>query len=151
MANKLYDIARKKFAQGDINWETDAIKMLLISETDGGPYAGNVTDTTALGSITAAARNYGAGTDPTPAAYLEGIAMDGRTVDTNGACRCDNITFETIGAENNDSRIKAVVIFRETDDTPIAYLDSATGLPITPNGGAIIVVPDGGTNGLFRL
>lgn len=149
MANQLYDIARKKFAEGDINWTTDSIKMLLISET--GNYSFDAGHTTALGTISASARNYGAGTDPTPAAYLEGIPMDGRLVSTNGACRCENITFETIGAENNDSRIKAVVIFRESDDTPIAYLDSATGLPITPNGGAIIVVPDGGTNGLFRL
>lgn len=147
MANVLYDVARKEFASKGIDWNNDSLAMLLIAR-DGTTYNVDVTHTKALDNIPLAARNYGEGT---PAAYYEGIPIPNPTVSDNGACRCTNITFETIGASNNTNPIKAVVIYRTTDDTPIAYLDSATGLPITPNGGAIIVVPDAGTNGLFRL
>ena len=33
----------------------------------------------------------------------------------------------------------------------IAYIDTATGLPITPNGGDIIVTWDNGTNKIFKV
>ena len=67
----------------------------------------------------------------------------------------------TFAAVNGPS-IEALVIYREvlgTDGvTPdeaasplIAYIDTATGLPITPNGGDIIVTWDNGINKIFRL
>ena len=47
------------------------------------------------------------------------------------------------------------MIYRDTGTEAtsplIAYIDTATGLPITPNGGDIIVVWDDGANKIFRL
>ena len=51
---------------------------------------------------------------------------------------------------------EALVIYKEvsagdqTQNIPLAFIDTATGLPITPNGGDIIVVWDGGANRIFR-
>ena len=39
----------------------------------------------------------------------------------------------------------------EATSALIAYIDTATGLPITPNGGDIIVNWDNGANKIFRL
>ena len=48
-----------------------------------------------------------------------------------------------------------MLIYKDTGDNAtsplIALIDSATGLPITPNGGDIIVVWDNGANKIFKL
>ena len=48
-----------------------------------------------------------------------------------------------------------LVIYRDTGvegtSALIAYIDAATGLPITPNGGDIIVAWDNGANKIFKL
>ena len=53
----------------------------------------------------------------------------------------------------NTDTIKAVLVDTGTDSTSplIAFIDTATGLPITPNGGDIIVTWDNGPNKLFKL
>ena len=51
--------------------------------------------------------------------------------------------------------IEAIVLYKDTgtDSTSplIAFIDTATGLPITPNGGDIIVTWDNGANKIFKL
>jgi len=51
--------------------------------------------------------------------------------------------------------IEAIVLYKDTgtDSTSplIAFIDTATGLPITPNGGDIIVTWDNGPNKIFKL
>ncbi|MNC44515.1 hypothetical protein D3C75_934250 [compost metagenome] len=51
--------------------------------------------------------------------------------------------------------IEAIVIYADTgteSTSPlIAFIDTATGLPITPNGGDIIVTWDNGTNKIFKV
>ena len=53
------------------------------------------------------------------------------------------------------STINAIVIVKDTGTEAtsplIAYIDTATGLPITPNGGDIIVTWDNGINKIFRV
>ena len=51
--------------------------------------------------------------------------------------------------------IEAIVIYVDTGTEAtsplIAYIDTATGLPITPNGGDIIVTWDNGVNKIFKV
>ena len=51
--------------------------------------------------------------------------------------------------------IEAIIIYSDTGTEAtsplIAYIDTATGLPITPNGGDIIVTWDNGANKIFKL
>lgn len=141
MANSLYDKGRQRFLEAQLNWLTDAIKVVMV---DTAVYAFASTHEF-FASIPASARI----TAPT--------TLTNKT-STNGAADAQDVTFAAV----NGPSIEALVIYREvlgTDGiTPdeaasplIAYIDTATGLPITPNGGDIIVTWDNGINKIFRL
>jgi hypothetical protein len=142
MANTLYDKARYRFATGSINWLTDTFKVLLV---DTGAYTPNFSAHEYLSDIGESARNFGD-------AGVAGVAITNPTVESNGAVDGSDVTFTNVSG----TTIEAVVIYKDVSGTPassplIAYLDTATGLPITPNGGNIIVTWDNGVNRIFRL
>lgn len=68
-----------------------------------------------------------------------------------GAADAADVTFTSV----TGASIEAIVIYKDTSSEAtsplIAYIDTATGLPITPNGGDIIVTWDNGTNKIFKL
>lgn len=143
MANTLYDNARRLFALGEINWDTDVLHCFLVNAN----YTFNAAHTM-LESIPTNARDYGT----TEAA---GVLMPAatNTVESNGAVNAAAVRFVT--CEVGDPAVTAIVIARintdPTDSELIYYADVATGLPITPNGGDIIVTWSTGTNKIFRL
>ena len=54
------------------------------------------------------------------------------------------------------SQVVALVIYKDTGDNAtsplIAFIDSASaGLPVTPNGGNIVIAWDNGTNRIFKV
>ena len=61
------------------------------------------------------------------------------------------MTFTSVSGPS----IEAIVIYKDTGSEAtsplIAYIDTATGLPITPNGGDIIVTWDNGANRIFKV
>jgi len=142
MANQLYNNARKGFALGQFNWETDNIRAMLVRTIGYTFSAGNLY----VAAIDAAARVPSTG-DSTGA----GILLAGKIVSDNGALRANNVQFVDVSG----TAIGAVVLYRDSGNPAtsplIAWLDTATGLPITPNGGSIIVTWDVGDNGIFRL
>lgn len=143
MANTLYDSARKGFALGDFDWEADDIRVILV---DTSQYTYSAAHTT-LANIAVGARVGG----------NNGVALatttgEGYGVQSNGAVDAGDATFTSVSGAS----IEAIVIYKyvsatDGDNPLIAYLDSATGLPITPNGGDIIITWDNGTNKIFRL
>jgi hypothetical protein len=138
MANQLYDIARAEFAKGTIDWENDTFKVLLI---DTGNYTLSQSHTT-LADIAVSSR---VGSET-------GVSLPDTKVETNGALDAEDVTFTAVA---NTASVEAIIIYRDTG-TPstmylIAYMDTATGLPITPNGGDIIITWDNGTNRILRL
>jgi hypothetical protein len=134
MANILYNKARQRFLEGSINWNTDTIKAVLV---DAGAYTVNAADEF-YSSIAGGAR------------ISASVALASKTT-TDGAADAADTTFIAVSGTS----IEAIVIFKDTgsDATSplIAYIDSGTGLPITPNGGDIIVNWDNGTNKIFRV
>ena len=62
-----------------------------------------------------------------------------------------NITFSAV----TGATAGAIVIFIDsgvdTTSNLVAYIDTATGLPVTPNGGDITVTWDTGANKIFKL
>jgi hypothetical protein len=146
MANQLYDIARNKFAKGEFDWEELTLKGLLVRAD----YTFSASDTI-LADIPAADRNYGTVVTEGVNAYRDGNTLSTATVETNGACDALDLTFADIPAGQDD--VRAIVLFGNDGvaDYLIAYLDTATGLPIAPNGGDIIVTWDNGDNKIFRL
>ena len=133
--NTLFDKARERFLTGSINWNTDTIKAVLV---------------TSAYSLNASAHEYYA--DITPAAIVAGPVTLTSKAATSGAADAADITFTAVTAGVN---VEAIVLYKDTG-TPstsplIAYLGNPTGLPITGNGGDIIVVWDNGTNKIFRV
>lgn len=141
MANSLYDPARSTMLKTGIDWDnntTATFKAILI---DTGQYTVDLVNHNALDDIPAGAR-------------IKTATLTGRAV-VSGAADADDTTFTSVPAGASTAAIlEAVVIYKDTGtegtSALIAYIDSATGLPITPNGGDIIVVWDNGTNRIFK-
>jgi len=135
MANALFDKARQRFLEGQFNWNTDTIKAVLV---DTGTYTVNLSAHEFLSDIGTGARI------ATPGAFT------GKAT-TGGAADANDVTFTSV----TGASIEAIVLYKDTgtDATSplIAFIDTATGLPITPNGGDIIVTWDNGANKIFKL
>lgn len=141
MANALYDKYRESQLSGTgaVAWGTgsggDTIKAVLV---DTAAYTVNLATHQFLSDIAAGAR---IATSP---------AFAGKTV-TAGVADANDLTFAAVTGPT----IEALVIFKDTG-TPatsplIGWIDSATGLPATPNGTDIPVVFDNGPNKIFKL
>lgn len=135
MANTLYDFARQRFLEAQINWMTDVIKVLLI---DTGAYTPQTSVHQYLADIPISARIAGP------------VTLVSKST-AGGAADAADCTFTSV----TGSSIESIVIYSDsgTEATSplIAYIDTATGLPITPNGGDIIVTWDNGTNKIFKV
>jgi hypothetical protein len=70
---------------------------------------------------------------------------------TAGVFNAANVTLTAV----TGSAVNYIVIYADsgTDSTSrlIALIDTATGLPVTPNGGDITITWDTGTNKIFKL
>lgn len=135
MANTLYDLGRKRFLEANINWLTDTVKVVLV---DTGSYTPNFTAHEYFADVSVGAR-------VTPSVTLVGKDTAG------GAADASDVTFTSVSGPS----IEAIIIYKDTGTEAtsplIAYIDTATGLPITPNGGDIIVTWDNGPNKIFKL
>ena len=135
MANALFDKARQRFLEGQFNWNTDTIKAVLV---DTGTYTVNLSAHEFLSDVGSGSRIATSG------------AFTGKAT-TGGAADANDVTFTSV----TGASIEAIVLYKDTgtDATSplIAFIDTATGLPITPNGGDIIVTWDNGANKIFKL
>ena len=135
MANTLYDYCRQRFLESQINWMTDTVKVILVS-------TGAYTPQTAVHQYLA---------DIPVSARIAGPVTLTAKATTGGAADAADCTFTSVSG----ATINAIVIYKDTGTEAtsplIAYIDTATGLPITPNGGDIIVTWDNGVNKIFRV
>lgn len=155
MANALYDKARESFLGQSpaLDFDTDTIKVALVNTVTPGttPYTVNLATHQYLtdlgGSGVASAANG-------PIVQISG-ALSSKTV-TAGVADAADVTFSAVANFQSGSAIEALVVFKDNGGTVatsplIAYIDTATGLPVTPNGGDITVVWDNGANKIFKL
>lgn len=135
MASGLYAKGREGFLDGSIDWDTDDIRVILIDVAD---YTVNLSTHDFLDDIAGAARVAVSG------------SLTGKTV-TDGVADANDVTFSAVTGDPSE----ALVIYKHTgtDATSrlIAYIDSATGLPVTPDGNDIITRWDNGANKIFKL
>ena len=154
MPNTLYDFARRKLLAGEVDWASAdnnntpgafPFKVCLVRTG-----AGNYTFSAAHDNMSQVAgfiANTSAGT-ATAIATLNNLLTT-----SAGAADADDVTFTQV---TSGQTINAIVIYMEVSSSnqasnlPLAYIDTATGLPITANGGDIIVTWDGGPNRIFR-
>lgn len=135
MANSLYSKGRQGFLDGSIDWDTDDIRVVLVDAAD---YVVALATHQFLSDVPAIGRVAVSG------------SLTAKTA-TDGVADAADITFTSVTGDPSE----ALVIYKHTgvDTTArlIAYIDTATGLPITPDGGNITVAWDNGANKIFKL
>lgn len=135
MANALYDSGRNAFLTGDIDWVADDIRVILVDTND---YTVNLSTHDFLDDVPGIARVSVSG------------AMTGKTA-VAGVADADDVTLVAVTGDPSE----ALVIYRHTGveatSQLIAYIDSAAGLTLTPNGSSVQISWDAGSNKIFRL
>jgi hypothetical protein len=135
MANALYDKGREAFLSGTISWSSDNIKVVL---TDAADYTVNLATHQFLSDVASGGRVATSGN------------LASKTV-TAGVADAADVTFSAVTGDQSE----CLVIYKDTGSAAtsplIAYIDTATGLPVTPNGADITVTWDNGSNKIFKL
>jgi hypothetical protein len=134
MANVLYDPGRQAFLEADLDWTGQDMRVILVD----------------LADYTFSAAHQFLTSVPAGARVAVSGALTGKTA-TSGVADADDVTFTAVTGDPSE----ALVIYQHTgvDATSrlVAYIDTATGFPVTPNGGNITVTWDSGANRIFRL
>ena len=135
MANALYDLGRESFLKGEISWNTDNIKAVLV---DTALYTPNLATNQFLSDI------------PVGARVATSSNLTSKTT-AAGVADADDVVFPSVSG----ATVEAVVLYQDTGTAStsrlIGYIDAATGLPVTPSGGNVTVVWDSGANRIFKL
>lgn len=142
MANALYAPGREGFLAGEIDWDTAVIKAALVRGYTFSSAHKFVSEVTGAGGTLAATS----------------AALSSKTV-TGGTADAADITFSAVAANASGH---VLIVFQASAVTGgadvassaqrlIAYLDTGTLLPVTPNGGDITVTWDSGSNKIFTL
>lgn len=133
MANTLYDKGRESFLKGEISWGSDDIKIALV---DTGTYSVNASTHQFLSDLSGV------------------IATSGNLASkttTAGIADAADVVLSAVSGSTGE----AIIIYKDSgEDTTsrlIAYIDAATGLPVTPNGSDLTIVWDNGVNKIFKL
>ncbi|MGL5915340.1 MAG: hypothetical protein ACRCZG_03680 [Culicoidibacterales bacterium] len=135
MANAMYTKAKQKLLEANINFSTDAIKAVAV---DLAAYTVNLATHEFLSDIPAGAR-------------IATSANLGTKTVTDGVFDAADISIAGV----TGATIEAVVLYKDTGvaatSALIAILDTATGLPFTPNGGSLDLQWSNGTSKIFAL
>jgi hypothetical protein len=133
MANVLYDTGRNAFLRGEVAWQTDAIKAVLVDLAD---YTPNLATHQFLSDIPLAAR------------VATSANLTGKTTVAGVADAADPVFAGATG-----DQAEVIVLYKDTGTATtsqlIVYIDTATGLPVTPNTGDINVAFH--ASGIFKL
>jgi len=144
MANALYGKGREEFLGGDIDWDAGNIKLLLydasqspdidvdyLCDKDTIPDVDRVTN--------GLSGNFASKTKTLGVADADDVVLT--------AVTGNEVVGFVIGLDGGGGFVSQ----SGTTDLLIANIDTATGLPVTPNGGNITVAWDNGANKIFKL
>lgn len=135
MANALYGKGREAFLSGDIDWLVDTIKVALID--------------TAAYTVSIDVHDFW---DDASAGLVGTAQTLGTKTATLGVADAADVSFTGLVAAPS---IEALIIYKDTG-TPstsnlIAYIDTATGLPVAAGATQVDVAWDSGANKIFKL
>jgi hypothetical protein len=146
VTNALFDPGREGFLLGEINWSaTPTIKVVLTRSYTFTASHKFVSDTTGAGAV-----------------LISTVTLGSRS-GTNGIANSSvTLTFPAVPTQAGNASATSMLIFMSSAVTGgadvatsaqrlIAYIDSATNLPVVPNGGDITVGWDSGSNKIFKL
>ena len=133
MANALYPKAKESFINGHINMSANTITIALV---DTGVYTYSTS--------------HQFRSDVSNSAVIASTTLSNKTV-ASGVFDADDATFSSVTGANCEALIIYADTGIQTTSRLIAYIDSATGLPILPNGGDITVAFSSGASKIFAL
>ena len=133
MSNALYDSGRERFLGGDLDWDANTIKASLLDAAD---YTINLTTDDFWNDV------------PGAAVVADSSALASKTK-VAGVADAADVTWSTVSGD-----VSEYVNIRQDTGTSstsalIGNFDTATGLPVTPNGGNINLVFN--ASGIFKL
>ena len=142
MANALYSAGREGFLAGEIDWDTAVIKVALVRSYTFSASHKFVSDVTGASGVL----------------HVTSAALASKTV-TGGTADAADVTFTAVASNASGH---SLLVFQASAVTGgadvaassqrlIAYIDTGTNLPITPNGGDVTVAWDSGSNRIFTL
>lgn len=133
MANALYAKGRESFLKGEISWSADNIKTVLV---DTATYTVDLANHQFLSDIPAGER------------VATSANLTAKTT-TAGTADAADVTFSSVSGDQSEALVVYQDSGAEGTSRLIAYIDTASGLPVTPNGGDISVQWDAA--GIFTL
>lgn len=130
MANAIFDPGREGFLAGEIDWDTAVIKVALVRSYTFSAAHKFVSDVTTAGGVL----------------HATSAALSSKSV-TSGVADAADVTFSSVTANANghsllifqSSAVTGGADVAATAQRVIAWLDTGTNLPVTPNGGDITV------------
>lgn len=142
MANALFPLGREGFLAGEIDFDTAVIKVALVRGYTYDTADKFVSDVTGGGGTL----------------HATSAALASKTV-TEGTADAADITFTAVTANANghgllvfqSSAVGGGADVAASAQRVIAWYDTGTNLPVTPNGGDISVAWDAGSNRIFTL
>jgi hypothetical protein len=134
MANSLYDAGREGFLNATNDWDSDH-RVILHDDADD---TVNLATDNFLDDVAAAARVAVSGALASPTS-------------TAGVADAADITLNTVTGDPFERLVIYQHTGTESTSDLVASIDTATGLPTTPNGGNITIVWDSGANRIFKL
>ena len=140
MANQLYTKAKEDFLNGNLNLASNTITVLLV-DTDVYTFSASHEDRADI---------------PNTAVVSSNTLFN--TTTTGGVFDADDTVFTAVSGAN----CEAIVLYhntgsaesdgaRQADSRLIAFFDTASGLPILPNGGDITVRYSDAVTKIFSL
>ena len=135
----LFPLGREGFLAGEIDWDTATIKIALCrgytyDATD--KFVSDLTGVTQVATATLGTKS-----------VTQGVAdaADGTFGAVGAGAACDCIILYQASA------VGGGVDVATSAQRLIAFIDTATGLPVTPNGGEVTFAFDSGANKIFKL
>lgn len=135
MANALYDFGRNEFLLGNIDWVSDTIDSYLLDSD----YTVDLANHQDLADVAAGGR-------------VANVALAGKSADGTGVADANDAVFSSV---TNPTDVTQIIVYKdsgvEATSSLIVYIDTASNLPVTPNGGDITVQWSGGSDKIFKL
>lgn len=142
MASQFFDAGREGFALGEIDWDGAVIKQALVRGYTFNAAHKFVSDVTNAGGTL--------------------VSVSGALTSKTGTAGVLDAADVTFPAVPTGAAIPATIFFQASAVTGgadvatsqqrlICYIDSGTGLPVTPNGQTITWAHDNGPNRIARL
>jgi hypothetical protein len=145
VTNALFDPGREGFLIGEISWSaTPTIKATLTRSYTFNAAHKFISDVSTAGAV-----------------LISTVAITGRS-GGSGIANGSNITFPAVATQAGNASATSILIFMSSAlaggadvatsaQRLIAYIDSATNLPVVPNGGDITTNWDTGSSKIFKL